>query len=269
MSTAVRTYRGTSPEDRKQAQLRIFTALEDQQEQMIALAPKGYEADYFFASLKLYCAANPRLLDCHPVSVAQAMLRVAQTGLELGVSCDILPFESGKGGPARAQFNPRTNGLVELMLKAGVRSVNFGVVRAGDEFRFVQGAPPTVHHVPAERDRGAILRAWSAIETKLGSFQITVMNREEIDAIRRQFSKSWWQKSGEVIPLEDIPWYAAKTVLRQGAKYAPKSPRLAAALRYDPAEEVEIEHVSPVPALPAEDLRGEVPSGDRELGEEG
>ena len=260
MGTAVRTF------NRAEAATSIMKAVETRQHEMMALAPKGYDAEYFLSSLRLYFATNPKLLECYPVSVATAMLRVAQTGLELGVSCDILPFEAKGSGSPRAQFNPRTSGLVELMLKAGVRSVNYNVVREGDEFDYCLGAPPSVKHKPALKDRGLVIAAWSAVETKLGSFQITVMTRDEIDGIRRQYSKSWWQKHGSVIPLEDIPWYAAKTVLRQGAKYAPKNPRLAAALRFDADEiedaEVETIEVGVVPtaAPSAEDVSGEAPT---------
>lgn len=223
----------------------IMREVESRQQEMEALAPKGYTADYFYASLRLYFASSPKLLTCSAVSVARAMLRVAQTGLELGVSCDILPFESRRGGAPAAQFNPRTCGLVELMLKAGVRSVNYAVVREGDFFEYTLGAPPSIQHRPLMPNKGLILAAWSSIETKHGSYQIVVMSKDDIDGIRKAYSQNW--KSGD---LEDIPWYAAKTVLRQGAKYAPKNPRLAAALRFDedapldPAQEV-----SPVPVM--------------------
>jgi phage RecT family recombinase len=223
---------GTNDRDRLVAQgTAIMKAAEERQNELGALVPRGYESTYFIASLRLYLNARRDILGCTPQSIAQALVRVAQTGLELGVSCDILPF--GDRGRNIATFNARTNGLTELMLKAGVRSVNAKAVREGDTFKFELGTPSWVRHVTADRGRGAITHAWCSVETRQGSFQIVVMNREEIDALRKAYSKSWWQKDGNVIPLEDIEWYAVKTVIRQAAKYAPKNPKLAAAMQWD------------------------------------
>ena len=77
---------------------------------------------------------------------------------------DILTFKTKKGG-MRAQFNARTTGLVELMLKAGVRSVNHNVIRANDWYEFELGSPAWVKHRPALTNRGNVIAAWSSMPT--------------------------------------------------------------------------------------------------------
>ena len=206
----------------------ILKEVENREQEMMALAPRGTEPAMFYAALKLYFASNTKLLDCSAVSVARAMLRVAQTGLELGVSCDILPFGNA------AQFSPRYTGLIELSHSAGTRSLNHGVVREGDEFAFRLGSDSFVNHVPKKGNTGKITHAWAVGRTGITGVQIEVMDSETIEARKREFSRQH-----KMTPLEEIPWYARKTVIREICKYLPKNARFSAALRYDEAEPVE------------------------------
>ncbi|MDB4871990.1 MAG: hypothetical protein JWL97_2994 [Gemmatimonadales bacterium] len=199
------------------------------------LAPKGMTADYHVASLRLYFVEHPQLLECKPISIATGILRVAQTGLTLGVSCDLLPFGQV------CQFSPRYNGIVELALNAGTRAINLGVVREGDHFGFDKGTSLFLSHRPIAKSDAEITYGYSLAEIKQGAFALEVMTREQIDAHRRRYSKSWWKdKKGNLIPLEEVPWYAKKTPLRQMSPVLPKNARFAAALMYaQEAEEVE------------------------------
>ncbi len=195
-------------------------------DEIAKLAPRGVAADYYVASLRLYLATNEKLLDCTPVSIAQGILRVAATGLDLGVSCDLLPF--GKN----CQFNPRYNGIIELALAAGVRGIKADVVREGDRFEYEYGTPGMLSHRPMAKSKAPITHAYAVAEIKRGSFVFEVATREEIDAVRTKFSKSWAKGS-----LDEIPWYARKTMVRKLGPYLPKNPRLIAALE-DSEDEV-------------------------------
>jgi recombination protein RecT len=207
----------------------FMVEVEHREQEMMALAPRGYDAAMFYASLKLYFTSNAALLNCSPASVARAMLRVAQTGLDLGVSCDILPF--GK----EAQFSARYNGLIELAHSAGCRSLNHGVVREGDDqWEWQLGSDGFVHHRPARGNQNPISYAWAAARFGVLGLQVEVMDREEIERHKEKYSKQW-----KATPLDEIPWYARKTVIRRICKYLPKNARFAAALRYVEEEEMD------------------------------
>lgn len=204
----------------------ITDVVERYTDEIAKLAPRGVHPAHYLASLRLYMASHSEVRKCTPMSVAQSILRVAQTGLELGVTCDILPFK-GVG-----QFSPRYNGIIELALGAGVRTINADVVRAGDYFEWEKGTHFKLRH-RHDAERGApITHAYAIAETKPGSFVFEVMARHEIDEVRLKFSKQW--KNGN---LDDIPWYAKKTVVRRLSPYLPKNPRLAAALAFAASDE--------------------------------
>lgn len=199
------------------------------------LAPKGTSADYHVASLRLYFQEHEKLLQCRPISIALGILRVAQTGLTLGVGCDLLPFGNV------CQFSPRYTGIIELALASGTRAINVGVVREGDHFEFTKGTSSFLHHQPIAKSDAPITHGYAIAEIKQGAFSIEVMTAEQIDAHRKRYSKQWWLGDNrQVIALEEIPWYAKKTPLRQLSNVLPKNPRLSAALIFEKEREEEI-----------------------------
>ena len=236
----------------------ILAAVEKYGAEITALAPEGADLAHYTASLRLYFAQNPKVLDCTPASVAVGMLRVAQTGLELGVSCDLLPFKNTKTGISTCQFSPRYGGIVELALGAGTRSINADVVREGDDFECEKGTKPFLRHQRTAPKGAKITHAYAIAEIRVGSYVFEVMTREEVDAVRLQYSKSWAKGS-----LDDIPWYARKTCIRRLTNYLPKNPRLAAALLYadeKPEEDPEGE-CAPIP----HDADGVLTEGPHEM----
>ena len=219
-------------------------------EQLNALAPKGTDAAHYIASLRLYFAQNPKVLECSPISVCVGMLRVAQCGLDLGVSCDLLPF--GK----ECQFSPRYNGIIELALHAGARAVNADVVREGDDFEFEKGTAFRLSH--RKRSSTALIsHAYAIAELKPGSYVFEVLLRDEIERTRAQFSKQW--KNGA---LEAIPWYAKKTAVRRIAPYLPKNARFAAALQF--AEQADGAEIV-VEGHPVDTQTGEIHEGASQM----
>lgn len=236
----------------------ILSTTERYSDSIAKLAPRGVDPAHYVETLRLYMSSNPKLLDCNAVSVARGILRVAQTGLELGVSCDLLPF----GG--ECQFNPRYNGIIELALSSGVRAIDADVVRDGDDFDYRKGTGAFLRH-KASDDMGPITHAYAIAEIKQQSYVFVVLNREQIDAIRQEFSKSWWKRSekkgGEIIPLDEIPWYAKKTAVRRLSPMLPKNARFAAALMFadeaEPIPSTDFEVLPPQAALKAAAADGE------------
>lgn len=226
----------------------------------------GNPTEHYAAELRLYLAQNPHLLECSPVSIALGVLRVVQTGLSLGVSCDLLAFKK------TVQFSPRYTGLVELAYASGVRGINVDVVRKGEPFRLIKGTRPDLKHTPLGDESAEIVGAYVCAELKQGSFVFDYQSREQLDAIRRAYSQRWWtNKAGQVIPLEEIAWWARKRMVRMGSAMWPKNPRFAAALMYEQqAEEADDgdDYIPPVitpNALPAGDDGEDIRRFEQEL----
>ena len=218
----------------------ILALIEQQAHDIASLAPRGFTPAHYAASLSLHLQKNPDLLKCSPASIAQGILRVAQTGLELGVSCDLLPF---LGKNPTCQFNPRYNGLVELALGSGVRAINADVVRDDDTlFEFEKGTEFKLRHIRGPGN-GKIIWAYAIAQVKIGSFVFEVLSREEIDQRRARYSKQWKNQS-----LDEIPWYGVKTAIRKLSALLPKNPRFAAALAFDAdIREIEGDEVEEIP----------------------
>jgi phage RecT family recombinase len=214
---------------------RILDTVMQYAENIEALAPRGMLATYYVQELRLYLAqpdkdGNPsKLLDCTPASIVRGMLRVAQTGLSLGVSCDLLPFKQN------CQFSPRYNGIIELALNSGVRTINADAVYDDDLlWDFQKGTEFFVRHKRGPR-KGKLTHFWATAEIKQGSFAVVVLTRDEVEAHKAKYSKQWYK-----VPIEDCLWYGTKTAIRQLSKFVPKNPRFAAALQFDRQEEEEI-----------------------------
>jgi recombination protein RecT len=210
-------------------------------ERIAPLLPKGTTIDHVAASVYLACKKDPKLMECTPESIVQAVSRVVMWGLEIGTTAHIVPFNTKVRVP---QANGGTRdewqlvataiadykGIAHLMLSSGaVRAIETRVVRDGDAFDYALGLSPRLEHQPTAKSTARITHAYCILTLKFGYKTFLVMDAEEIDAIRQQHSKQW--KSTEQRPLPLPAWYAKKTVLRQAAKLIPTSPRLAAVMR--------------------------------------
>jgi hypothetical protein len=60
--------------------------------------------------------------------------------------------------------------------------------------------------------------------------KVIVLYREEIDEVRKNHSKQWWERTRnnqkEIIPLEELTWYGPKTCVKRICKLLPTNPRM-------------------------------------------
>jgi recombination protein RecT len=192
-----------------------------------SLLPEGYEPDRLITGALMAVSKNPDLVGCTPASLALACATIAQWGLDIGTTAHLVPF--GKSCTPIVDYK----GYIELICQAGARKVEAYVVREGDLFEVERGTNEFLRHVP-QTSTGEITHAYAIVTLRGGVQQFEVMTAEEIDKIRQEKSKSW--KRG---PLTS--WYARKTVIRQVAKYVPKTARLQAAMLRDEEELPEAE----------------------------
>lgn len=166
-------------------------------------------------------STTPQLAQTTPQSFLGAMMTAAQLGLEpntpLGQAY-LLPYKNH--GRLECQFQLGYKGLIDLAYRSGqVTIIQAHEVRENDEFSYSFGLEPTLHHVPARSDRGAVVCYYAMFRTKDGGFGFEVMSREEVEAHARKYSKSY---GGSFSPWStNFDEMAKKTVLKKCLKYAP------------------------------------------------
>lgn len=165
--------------------------------------------------------STPGLKSCEPMSFLAAMMSAAQLGLEpntpLGQAY-LLPFK--KNGKPEVQFQIGYKGLIDLAYRSGeVEVVQAQCVYENDKFECEYGIEPKLKHVPADGDRGKLIKVYAMFRTKSGGYGFEVMSIKDIEDHAKKYSKAFnssfspWKTSFEEM--------AKKTVLKKVLKYAP------------------------------------------------
>lgn len=233
INAAVLSTRGDTPRDALKTELAKFLPSYE------ALLPPGYGPERLITGALLAATTNPEILQCTTLSIATSVGRIAQWGLDIGLTAYLVPFNTkvkvrGEADRWQKVCTPVADykGYIELMVAAGARKVEAHEIREGDEFEYALGTEAFLRHVPKKRE-GRIIGAYGVVWLRGGVTQFEYMDLAEIEAIRSK-SKSWNQ--GE------LPgWYARKTAIRRLTKYVPKIPRLAAMLNDDERDVVDEE----------------------------
>lgn len=167
--------------------------------------------------------STPGLKSCEPMSFLAAMMSAAQLGLEpntpLGQAY-LIPFKNNKKGTTEVQFQIGYKGLIDLAYRSGeVEVVQAQCVYENDKFECEYGIEPKLRHVPADGDRGKLIKVYAMFRTKSGGYGFEVMSIKDIEDHAKKYSKSYNSSSS--------PWksnfeeMAKKTVLKRVLKYAP------------------------------------------------
>lgn len=187
--------------------------------------PKTITAERFTRITLSALSSNPELQQCTPSSFLAAMMTAAQLGVEpntpLGQAY-LIPYFNGKKQAKECQFQIGYKGLIDLAYRSGeVQSIQAHEVHENDEFSYSFGLEPELHHVPAIRDRGAVIAYYAVWKGKDGGYGFEVMSREDAEQHGRKFSKSFsgpWKNNFDEM--------AKKTVLKKALKYAPMKTEL-------------------------------------------
>ena len=167
--------------------------------------------------------STPGLAACEPKSFLAAMMSAAQLGLEpntpLGQAY-LIPYKNNKKNISEVQFQIGYKGLIDLAYRSGeVEVVQAQCVYENDKFECEYGIEPKLKHVPADGDRGKLIKIYAMFRTKSGGYGFEVMSIKDIEDHAKKYSKSYNSSSS--------PWksnfeeMAKKTVLKRVLKYAP------------------------------------------------
>lgn len=211
----------------RQAAMAAFRQEFDLREKMLsAFLPSTVTFDKFRSTVMAALQTKPDLLDCSKQSLVKASIEAAELGLSLNPSLgegDILKVWNGRDKRYDAQFRPRYGGLMKLARQSGdVRMIQAQVVRQGDEFAYEYGLEPRLVHRPRSSS-GEVTHAYCVWVLATGEKSFEVMDREQIEAIKRRSSSK--NKAGEIVGpwVTDYDEMCRKTVVRRASKYMPRS----------------------------------------------
>lgn len=198
------------------------------QESFGRLLPKGMDPAWFTAEVRVAVVRAPRLLECNPVSVFDAITTCAQLGLSpsgrLG-SAYLIPYGQ------KCTLVVGYRGMVDLAYRSGeIVSVGAQVVHENDDFTAQEGFDLQVQHKRTEDDPGPLRAVYAWANTRAGGAIKVLMYRREVDPIKRA-SLSKKRQGAPPTPWEtneEEMW--KKTALRRLFKVCPLSPQKAQGL---------------------------------------
>jgi recombination protein RecT len=224
----------------------VRNLLQDKQGEILAALPRHITPAYFMRVVLTAVQRNPKLAQCTSISFLGAVLQCAQLGLVpdgfLGQAY-LIPYENRKKNLLEAQFQIGYRGLVTLARRSGeISTIGADAVYERDAFKQIRGLSPSVDHVPFEGDGdpGALVYAYSFYRLKDGGYDLNVMNRRQVHAIR---DRSQAYQTGIKYGKRDSPWFTdeawmwKKTSLKQLLKLAPMSVEIQRAAGLDDAAE--------------------------------
>lgn len=202
------------------------------------------QAMKFLSSVMADVQKTPALIQCEPTSLINSYMTMAQLGLmPSGVSGEayVLPYvKSVQVAPnkwekiTQAQFQLGYQGLVTLFYRAGGQKIHADIVREKDEFSYENGAiKHKIDIFKSNEKRGAAVGAY-VIATFNGEEIVKAMNKDDIVAMGKQFSKSFESKHTPWDEKNDPElWMWKKTVLKQLGKMLPKNETIYRAIAAD------------------------------------
>lgn len=189
--------------------------------QMAMVLPKHLTAERM---ARVACTAilkTPKLAQCSPESLLQALMLCSQAGLEPdGRNAHLIPY----GDQVQVIFDWK--GLVSLARRNGIQNIAADVVCENDTFEWNRDGDGLHfrHQIDFRKPRGAMFAAF-CIWKDGDQFDGEVMTKDEIDAIRRR------SKAGNSGPwVTDYNEMAKKTTVRRSSKKWPLDAELAEAL---------------------------------------
>ncbi|MEV0214244.1 recombination protein RecT [Micromonospora sp. NPDC050695] len=216
-----------------------------QKEYQLAM-PRGAEATQLVRDALTALRMTKDLAKCDAPSVLGSLMTCAQLGLRPGVlgHAWLLPFWDRKSGGHKAQLVIGYQGLIELAHRSGkVASLIARTVYEGDEFDVDYGLSDRLVHKPdLFRDgEGKPVAYYAIVKFVGGGHAFYVMSHRQMLAYRDKHATAR-NRAGEIVGpwVSNFDGMAAKTCVRQLAKWMPKSTELAMALAADEGIRVDL-----------------------------
>lgn len=215
----------------KSPQKDLAATILDMKGQIQAALPKHISADRIARIALTALRKDKKLGECRPETFLGALMIASQLGLEPNTPlqhCFLIAYKND------CQFQIGYQGLIDIGYRTGLyQTIYAEAVHEGDEFEYELGLNKTLKHIPKKGSKVNKAIAYYAVyKLKDGSFDFSVMFREEVEAHAKKYSKSY--HSGPWVNNFDA--MAKKTCIIKVLKYAPKSIELAQAISVDNAK---------------------------------
>lgn len=189
----------------------------------------------FMSSVVYSLKKTPKLVECDKTTLINAFMTCAEYELypsNVSGEAYVLPYK--KGDVLEAQFQLGYQGVITLLYRAGMQSINADIVYEKDEFDYQSGLNPTLIHRPKVfEDRGKPIGVYAVATLPSGERAFKVLGEKDVMKFK-EFSKS---KNSEYSPWnpkndpELSMW--RKTAIKQLAKFLPKNSQVFEAFEKD------------------------------------
>ncbi|MCK7581139.1 MAG: recombination protein RecT [Chromatiales bacterium] len=208
----------------KQNYTTVAQMMEKNRDSIAAALPKHLTVERLSRVALGELRTNPKLLECAPASLMNAIVKASQLGLEVGSAMGhayLVPYKT------ECTLIIGYRGMIALARRSGeIQSITARVVYARDTFELEYGLEEKLRHVPStDEDPGPVTHVYAVAKLKDGGIQYEVMTRAEVEAIRKR------SRAGGSGPwVTDWNEMARKTVMRRLFKYLPMSIEMADAM---------------------------------------
>ena len=202
----------------------LMKILKSHKKEIEALVPKYINKDRML-SIFLEAVNNPKIQNCTPVSVLKCAKKMAEMGTDRvgGGGVWLVPFKN------ELTVIPDWRLIVEKACKSKViKRASAKIVHENDTFEYEYGLNPQLIHKPNLKEPGKCIATYCIITFPDNSKDFTVMNLEEIEAIKKRSKASFgpW--------VTDFEQMAVKTVVKRALKiFEGASPELTKVLDLD------------------------------------
>jgi recombination protein RecT len=224
----------------------IGDRIRSMESQFQAAMPRGAEAAQLVRDALTAMRMTRNLDKCEETSVLGSLMTCAQLGLRPGVlgHAWLLPFWDGKSKGYKAQLVVGYQGLIDLAHRSGkIESLIARTVFEGDTFDVDYGLSDRLVHKPdlMREDDGTPLAYYAIVKFQGGGHAFMVMSHRQMLRYRDKNATAKTREGKVFGPWVDhFESMAHKTVIRQLAKYMPKSTQLATALAVDEGMRVDL-----------------------------
>lgn len=193
--------------------LRSIITSDKMKQQFAAALPQHLTPDRFCRIALTALTRTPKLADCTQESLMRCLLDLSAHGIEPdGRRAHLIPYGN------QCTLILDWKGLAELAMRSGIiAKLHADIVCENDVFEYNLGEV-VQHKIDFKAPRGEMYAAYAMAVTKDGPVFVAVLNKDEIDGIRKR------SKSGSSGPWQtDYNEMAKKTAFRRLAKWLPLS----------------------------------------------
>ena len=164
-------------------------SLTKKRDTIFAAAASHIKPERFIELVARACIHDPKLLDCHPITLFESAAEAARIGLEIGGvmgQAYLVPYK----GEATLVLGYK--GYKELAYRSDkVSVIDAGTVRPGDQFEWMRGTEQYIKHRPTDEAIADWTHCWAFAKTIHGEPIVAVMSKAQIEAHRNKFAKGW------------------------------------------------------------------------------